>query len=161
MGWFPYHNLSYISPWLSYDFTMSSPFIHYNNKIHWFHHVWTKYRLFTDFQGSTKRSSTVFHHALNYTFISTLIQNDLYLIRWDVFIWYKNIIQSHVKCMLVVIHTAPNILYMLTLQMAESHFRLVKIQIVLEWVFQQVIFGSSYYMYIKGSNRSQNGYKGV
>ena len=36
-----------------------------------------------------------------------------------------------------------------------------KIQIVLEWVFQQVIFRSSYYMYIKGSNRSQNGYKGI
>ena len=29
-----------------------------------------------------------------------------------------------------------------------------KIQIVLERVFQQVIFRSSYYMYIKGSNRS-------
>ena len=36
-----------------------------------------------------------------------------------------------------------------------------KIQIVLEWVFQQVIFRSSYYMYIKDSNRSQKGYKGV
>ena len=29
-----------------------------------------------------------------------------------------------------------------------------KIQIVLEWVIQQVIFRSSNYMYIKGSNRS-------
>ena len=64
---------------------------------------------------------------IRYTLISTLIQNDLYLMRWDVFIRYKNIISSHMKCMLVVvvIHAAPNILYMLTLQMAESHFRLV------------------------------------
>ena len=36
-----------------------------------------------------------------------------------------------------------------------------KIQIVLEWVFQQVIFHSSYYMYIKVLNRSKKGNKVV
>ena len=166
MGWFPYHNLPYISPWFSFDFAMISSFIHHNNhKIHWFHHVWIKYIVvnwieitshkisydshlqskhvwyilpiqkllqrfrikcnFEAFESKAKMQRQMYW--IRYTLISTLIQKDLYLMRWDVFIRYKNIISSHMKCMLVVvvIHAAPNILYMLTLQMAESHFRLV------------------------------------
>ena len=75
---------------------------------------------------------------IRYTLISTLMQKDLYLMRWDVFIRYKNIISSHMKCMLVVvvIHAAPNILYMLTLQMAESHFRLVFLDLYIHTKFE-------------------------
>ena len=161
---------------------MISSFIHHNNKIHWFHHVWIKYIVvywieitshkisydshlqskhvwyilpmqkllqrfrikcnFEAFESKAKIQRQMYW--IRYTLISTLIQNDLYLMRWDVFIRYKNIISSHMKCMLVVvvIHAAPNILYMLTLQMAESHFRLVslcisiKVILKLYWDFE-------------------------
>ena len=103
-----HHDCHLILQWVHHSY------VHYNYKNHWIHHVWIKYIV------------VYWIEIISYTYKISL---DSHFQRTTCLIhpMQKLLQRFEIKCNFepVVIHTAPNILYMLTLQMAESHFRLV------------------------------------